>query len=73
MTTDQGTGVEILDDVDTLVDEVLSDPSKADDVKAALKRRVFGPQIVDFRVKLTRRASDGDEDAESDLWDNVPV
>lgn len=74
MNANQGACVETNDDVDLLVDTLIADPGRADDVKAALKRRITRPQVVDLR-RAVREASPKavDEDDVADLWDNVPV
>jgi len=56
------------------VDAVLADPSRAEDAKALLTRKLEAPDVVRIAVPKTspkvRRIC---EDAEDDMWDNVPV
>jgi hypothetical protein len=51
------------DEIDSFVDGLLADPSRADELKADLRRR--------FRV-VAPADQDVDDDSE-DLWENVPV
>ena len=48
MNASPGVVVEATDDVDHLVDELVKDPSRADDIKAVLKQRISKPQPVIF-------------------------
>ena len=68
-----GVRVEATDEVDTLVDALMKDPSKVEDVKAAL-RRISEPHVVDLRTAQPPRPLDRtDDDDSGDMWDNVPV
>ena len=61
-------------DVAALVDAVLADPSRAEDAKALLTRKLQAPGTVRVAVPKTvakRRLEV--EDADDDMWDNVPV
>ncbi|SER56830.1 hypothetical protein SAMN04490244_101510 [Tranquillimonas rosea] len=56
------------DEIDRLVDTVLTQPERIDEVKAALRRRLSSS--ADLRVASTRPVATAEPD---DLWDNVPV
>ena len=63
------------DDVDEIVDALVADPSRASDVKALLKRKIAAPDIVRMVVPRAANAkfAVADDDAEDDIWDNMPV
>jgi len=74
MNASPGVVVEATDDVDHLVDELMKDPSRAEDIKAVLKQRISKPQPVNFKTEpASIRSFVGDDNEEDDLWDNVPV
>lgn len=60
------------DDIDRIVDDLLADPTRADDIKGELRRRLVGgaPALhaVASRTATTPTASD-----EDDFWENMPV
>jgi len=67
------------DDIDSIVDGLLADPSRADDVKGALRARFSSVapdavlthiRAVDPALPVRSSAVTTDED---DLWENVPV
>lgn len=60
-------------DVETIVDSVVADPSRADIAKALLTRKIAAPDIV--RVARVANVPSGPDRAEADeeLWDNLPV
>jgi hypothetical protein len=63
--------VRIDDDVDRIVDALVADPTRAEDLKSVLRSKLVAPDAV--RVALPFRAvSVASEEAE-DMWDNVPV
>lgn len=55
------------DDVDRLVDTLLAEPDRADDIKNLLRNRLGVERVV--HLKAVRSVS---EDLD-DMWDNVPV
>lgn len=55
------------DDVDTLVDTLLAEPDRADDIKSMLRHKLDMAGIVHLKPVP---ASTDDLD---DMWDNVPV
>ncbi len=74
MNASPGVRVEAADDVDALVDTLIRDPSKADDIKAVLKKRISRPQLIDITAEESvLPSSSDDDDDEGDMWDNVPV
>ena len=59
------------DSVDRLIDDVLREPSRAEDVKRALRRRMAEPTPARSPAMAhLRPGPDGDED---DLWENLPI
>ena len=61
-------------DVAAIVDAVLADPSRAEDAKALLTRKLEAPDVVRIAVpKTAAKVRLICEDAEDDMWDNVPV
>lgn len=65
------------DDIDRIVDDLLADPTRADDIKLALRRRLSGTPAIPRAVPTVpapaeqpawRAAADDD-----DLWENMPV
>ena len=61
------------DFVDRLIDQVVADPKRVDDVKTLLRHKMSEPDalnLVDRTVPAP--AVDQDEDVD-DLWDNVPI
>lgn len=67
------------EEIDSIVDGLLADPSRADDVKGALRQRFASVaphaaqvemQPVDSAMPARNAALAADED---DLWENVPV
>ena len=61
-------------DVDRIVDALLDDPSSARKAKALLTRKLEAPDVVRVAVQSRRNADEvAIEDADDDLWDNVPV
>ena len=61
-----------LDDVDALVEALVADPSRAEDVKALLRERLAMPS-ADRPTSASVIALVRDSAYEDDLWDNVPV
>ena len=59
------------DDAERLVDTLLADPSRADDIKDLLRRKLKSADAVQIAA-APRRFSQSHED-EDDMWDNVPV
>ena len=61
-------------DVAAIVDAVLADPARADDAKALLTQKLGAPDVVRLAVpKSVRKSFSLREDADEDMWDNVPV
>ena len=61
-------------DVAAIVDAVLDDPARADDAKALLTQKLGAPGMVRVAVaKTTPKPVRVQEDADDDMWDNVPV
>ena len=61
-------------DVAAIVDAVLADPARADDAKALLTQKLGAPDVVRLAVpKSVRKPGSLREDADDDMWDNVPV
>jgi hypothetical protein len=59
------------DDVDQIVAALIADPTRADDIKEMLRRKILAPDAV--RVVLPFRPRQLVEDDADELWDNVPV
>ncbi len=59
------------DDVDRIVAALIADPTRADDIKEMLRRKILAPDAV--RVVLPFRPRQLVEDDADELWDNVPV
>lgn len=55
------------DDVDRIVDTLLAEPARADDIKTLLRHRLGMDRVV--HLKSAVNASDDLDD----MWDNVPV
>ncbi|MBT8414886.1 MAG: hypothetical protein KJO30_11200 [Boseongicola sp.] len=61
-------------DVAAIVDAVLDDPARADDAKALLTQKLGAPEMVRVAVaKTAPKAIRAQEEADDDMWDNVPV
>lgn len=59
------------DDVDTMVDSLLADPNRADDIKSMLRQRLAEDGVVPLRS--VPKAVSAISDDLDDMWDNVPV
>ncbi len=55
------------DEVDRLVDTLLAEPDRVDDIKSMLRRKLNTERIVPLK-SAPATANDID-----DMWDNVPV
>lgn len=62
------------DFVDRLIDQVVADPDRIDDVKTLLRHKMAAPEALNV-VSDARAHSvaDATEDDVDDLWDNVPI
>ena len=60
-----------LEYVDRLIDQVVADPARGDDVKTLLKHKMSDAEAFAL-VEKQSQSVHGDDDVE-DLWDNVPV
>lgn len=61
-------------DVAAIVDSVLADPARAEDAKALLTRKLEAPDVVRVAVsRATLNPTSVADDADDDMWDNVPV
>ena len=63
------------DDVDHLIDQLMADPSAAEQVKKILRHKIASPDVVAVAPRpITPKETDVavDEDVE-DMWDNVPI
>ncbi|MBT8458097.1 MAG: hypothetical protein HKP37_01145 [Boseongicola sp.] len=61
-------------DVAAIVDAVLADPTRAEDAKALLTSKLDAPSVVRVAVpKTTPNPKRVAQDADDDMWDNVPV
>ena len=60
-----------LDYVDRLIDQVVADPTRGDDVKTILKHKMKEPDALAI-VRKPLSPARSEEEAD-DLWDNVPV
>jgi len=61
-------------DVSALVDAVLADPSRAEDAKALLTQKLYAPKVSRIAVPNTSsKTRFAAEEAEDDMWDNLPV
>lgn len=60
------------DDVDRIVSTLLADPTRADDMKRLLRKKLRAPDLVRVALPSRSRAGQISEDVE-DMWDNVPV
>ncbi|MGI9393855.1 MAG: hypothetical protein ACR2OY_04355 [Boseongicola sp.] len=63
------------DEVDEIVDALVADPTRANDVKAQLRRKIAAPDIVQLVVPRTaeHKPATGEDDPDDDVWDNMPV
>ena len=63
------------DEVDEIVDALVADPTRANDVKAILRHKISAPDIVRMVAPKTAnvKAAVTDEDLDDDIWDNVPI
>jgi len=63
------------DEVDEIVDALVADPTRADDVKAMLRHKISAPDIVRMVAPKVGIAKDAvtDEESDDDIWDNLPV
>lgn len=59
------------DDVDQIVDTLLADPGRAEDIKTILRKKLNVQNVVGFSAR--RSASTMPTDDVEDMWDNVPV
>ncbi|MDJ1016977.1 MAG: hypothetical protein QNJ35_10730 [Paracoccaceae bacterium] len=65
---------EARDDVDVIIDTLLAEPERAEDLKTMLRHKMAAPEVV--AVAHAKPVSKPDIDAQDDvedLWDNVPV
>jgi hypothetical protein len=63
------------DEVDEIVDALVADPTRANDVKAILRHKISAPDIVRMVAPKSRIAKVAvtDEEADDDIWDNLPI
>ncbi|QMU58139.1 MAG: hypothetical protein GKR98_07975 [Boseongicola sp.] len=62
------------DEVGELVDSLLADPSKADHVKARLRRKMGQPETNrEHESHSVRNTADATAVDDDEMWDNVPV
>ena len=63
------------DEVDEIVDALVADPTRANDVKAILRHKISAPDIVRMVAPKAANAKSvvTDEDLDDDIWDNVPI
>jgi hypothetical protein len=57
----------LVDDIATMIDEALADPSRAALVRAAIRTR------LDRAADIAGSGPDGEAADDEDLWDNVPL
>lgn len=61
------------DEVDEMIEALVSDPSRAEDIKALLKRKIAAPApagaVPPGRAQVLAFGDEGEDDP----WDNVPV
>ena len=62
------------DYVDRLIDQVVADPERVDDVKKLLRHKMAAPEGLNLveKAQTTTPVVDVEDDVE-DLWDNVPI
>ena len=62
------------DYVDRLIDQVVADPERVDDVKKLLRHKMAAPEGLNLveKAQPTTPVVDVEDDVE-DLWDNVPI
>lgn len=68
------------DDIDRIVDDLLSDPTRVDDIKGELRRRLVGGAaampalraVSDEPAPPAAPVQSGAQD-EDDFWENMPV
>lgn len=60
------------DDIDKIVDDILANPARAEELKGRLRNRVLPRLAMDDRMQghVAHRRALADLD---DFWDNVPV
>ncbi|SFP72797.1 hypothetical protein [Tranquillimonas alkanivorans] len=56
------------DEIDRLIDLVLAQPARAEEVKAVLRARLSGAPTLRLVA-----APDAEPEADDDTWDNVPI
>ncbi|MGI9388961.1 MAG: hypothetical protein ACR2O1_02790 [Boseongicola sp.] len=63
------------DEVDEIVEALVADPTRANDVKALLRRKIAAPGVVQLVVpsKEGQKSVVIEEDSDDDVWDNMPV
>ena len=61
------------DFVDRLIDQVVADPERVDDVKTLLRHKMAAPDALNVVEKPSVVAAPAAEDDVDDLWDNVPI
>jgi hypothetical protein len=62
----------IADEIGTLIDEALEDPSRAEIVKARIRQRLER-RIGPLTGSEEEQGESDDEQGDEDLWDNLPV
>ena len=61
------------DDIDKIVDALVADPSRADDIKSLLRGKLAAPESVNVAYAApSARAVPAQTDLD-DMWDNVPI
>lgn len=61
------------DDIDQIVDALISNPSRADDLKSLLRGKMHSPKTVKVAYAASGMAEDASAWEAEELWDNVPV
>ncbi len=63
------------DFVDRLIDQVVADPDRVEDVKTLLRHKMTADKPLAPVIETTRKQAEqaSEEDDADDLWDNVPI
>lgn len=69
--TENRTSPTMSDDIDRIVDVILDDPRRVDDMKRLLRTKMSAPDDVSVLPNTAPVASRAVEP--DDMWDNVPV
>lgn len=61
------------DDIDRIVDALVADPTRADDIKCLLRGKIAAPDSVNVAFPAARYSAAVAQTDVDDMWDNVPI